>query len=154
MIVACIGNDNFKWRTRTTRRFKKKITKLVKKDGARTFLFTGEGNFDLLCWVIITKLKGSYPDIKRVFAQTKDEDNDDDRKLVALMYEHTFLLDSVRDAQEMAETVRNEAMVGMCDMLVTYFNTKELQQTVRIRSYAELAMECARENKKRVINLF
>ena len=48
MTVAFLGNNNFKWTERVMRQFKMKITNLVEKDGARSFLFTGDGNFDLL----------------------------------------------------------------------------------------------------------
>lgn len=151
MIVAFIGSDHFKWGKKIMKQSSKKITKLVKKDGARIFLFTGEGDFDLLCWIIVTGLKTRYSDIKRVFAQRKEEDNDHDRKVVDFMYEQTFLLDAVRDAGFWAPSVRNEAMLEMCDVLVTNCDLGNGQMP-RIKSEAEMAVEYAQE--KRVINLF
>ena len=152
MIVAFIGSDNFKWTPSTTRQFKNKITKLVEKDGARTFLFTSDGNFDLLCWVIVTKLRRNYPDIKRVYARiTSEEDNP--FKDVNLMYDHTFLLDEVRSAGKLAKSVRNKAMINMCDVLVTYFVTKNVRAP-KINGYTEEAVEYAQQSQKPVINLF
>ena len=152
MTVAIIGENNFKWNASTTGRFKKKLTKLVEKDGARTFLFTCEGNFDLLCWLIASKLRARFPDIKRVYARIKNED-EDPFKDANLMYDYAFLLDEVRKAGEFAESVRNEAMINMCDVLVTYFVTKDVRAP-KIKGYTEAAVEHALENKKRVLNFY
>ena len=111
MTVAFIGSDLFKWTERLTKRFNKNISKVVKRDGARTFLFTCEGNFELLCWVIVTRLKQKFPDIERVYARAKCEDDDGKPEYEELMYERTILLGSVGDDGTSAESVRNEAMV-------------------------------------------
>ena len=152
MTVAFIGSDNFKWTASTTWQFKNKITKLVERDGARTFLFTSNGNFDLLCWVIVTKLRRNYPDIQRIYARINSEE-DDPFDTVNLFYEHTFLLDEVCNAGKLAKSVRNKSMVKMCDVLVTYFVTKNVRAQ-KINGYTEEAVEYAHEIQKSVINLY
>ena len=104
------------------------------------------------CWIIVTRLKRQHSDIRRIYVRTKSE-ADDPFKDATLMYDDSILLDAVRYAGMLAESVRNRAMVDMCDILVTYLNAKNLQIS-RIKSVAEIAIECADENKKRIVNLF
>ena len=153
MTVAFIGSNNFQWTRRSIKRLSRIITKLIVRNGARIFLFTGDGFFDDMCWVFVTKLQARYPNIKRVYARTKHGEDGDYLKKIMICYEQTFLLDAVRDAGVLAQLVRNEAMVGMCDVLVTYCETDNVQMP-RIKDEAELAVEYAQKSQKRVINIF
>ena len=152
MTVAFIGESNFKWTAATTRKFNRKITKMVEKTGARTFLFTHQGNFDFLCWIIVTKLRSRFRDITRVYVRINDEEADPYNS-TALMFDKTFLLTEARDAGIRAEFVRNDMMVDTCDLLVTYFQTKKLK-TPRIKGDEETAAEKAQKMKKQVLNLY
>lgn len=150
MIVAVIGNEHFKLNASTTRRFNRKITKLVKRGGARIFLFTGDGSFDIFCRLFVSRLQREYSDIKRVYVRIKDEDDDPLQDNISLMFDSSFVIEEARAAGEMAESVRNKMMLEMCDALLTYFDTKKLRTT---KGYAELAIEQAQEMKKQVFNL-
>ena len=150
MTIAIIGND-FRWTALTTKRFNRKITKLVKKKGACTFLFTGKNGFDLLCWLLVSRLQRRYPDIKRVCAEIEYKD-DDPFKDVISMYEESFLIEEGSDTGEMAESVRNRVMIEMSDVLLTYFDEKKARASTT-KGYTELAIEQAQKMSKRVINL-
>ena len=134
------------------RRLEKKITNLVVKHGAREFLFAINGAFDFACWAIVFKLKIRFSDIRRVYVRTKCAD-DEELKEIMLVYEDTFVPNEVRNAGMLAEVVRNEIMVERCDILVTYFKTKNLRRP-RIVDYGETAAEYAQKLGKRVINTF
>ena len=152
MTVAFIGSNNHEWGKTSMKRLSKEITKLVEREGADVFLFTDGGVFDDACWVVVTQLLVRYPNIRRVYARTKNDDYDDRLKKIGLCYECTFLIDAVRDAGIFAQSVRNEAIVEMCDVLVTCFDMKKLP-SVRIKSVTEMAVEYARQRKKRIINI-
>lgn len=126
---------------------------MVVKDGAREFLFVGDGAFDFACWVVVFKLKMRYTDIRRIYARTKYQDGDKQLQKIMQMYEDTFLPDEVLNAGMLAEAVRNQVMVDKCDILVTYFNNKKLP-TPRIVAYEETAAEYAQKSGKRVVNFF
>lgn len=53
-----------------TRELTSIITSLIEKCEIKTFLFGGFGQFDELCWEIVTQLKKKYKDIDRVFCLT------------------------------------------------------------------------------------
>ena len=153
MTVAIIGSRGFKMTRVSMKRLKKEITKLVVKDGARDFLFTGDCAFDFACWAIVFRLKTRNYNVRRIFVRTNWNDSDEKLKERMVMYEDAILPDAVRDAGMLAPCVRNEAMVEMCDVLVTYFKTDNLKRP-RIKGYEEVAAEQAQQKKKRVINLF
>ena len=151
MIVAFLGPRRLKITKEVETRLIDTIAKLVVNDGAYVFLFTNEGRFDYACWEIVTSLQVLYPNIRRIYA--RKEDKDDVKYLQGICYEDAFLLDAVRDAGILAESVRDDAMIGMCDILVTYFDTENLRMP-RIKSDVETAVDCARKYNKRVINIW
>ena len=152
MTVAIIGSMGFKMTRTSMRRLVKVITNLVVKNGARKFLFAIDGAFDFACWAIVFKLKIRYPDIRRICVRTNSVEGEALEEIMQV-YEEIFVPDQICDAGMLAECVRNEVMVERCDVLVTYFQTKNLRMP-RIKGYEEMAAEHSQKLGKRVINLF
>ena len=151
MVVSFVGPNNFE-RTRVAMaRLIDAIAKLIINDEACVFLFTNEGSFDNACWQIVSAFQKIYPDIRRIYARKRYENSEEQD--IMTCYEEMFLLDAVRNAGFYATSVRNEAMVGMCDVLVTYCNMNN-QQMPRLKEYEEMAVELAQQTKKRVINIY
>ena len=48
------------------------ITKLIEEENYRIFYFGGFGDFDQLCYDVVTELKSKFPLIKRVFCLTNE----------------------------------------------------------------------------------
>ena len=153
MIVALIGSNDFKQTSLSAIKLWNVLSKLVANDGVDIFMFTNEGLFDFSCWQIVSQLKMQHPNIKRVYVQTGYESNRGGLQEIEKCYEKIFLLNAVCEDRVLAPYVRNRIMIGLCDVLVTYFDASNLQ-TPRIESTTELAIKCAHEQKKRVINLF
>ena len=94
-----------------------------------------------------------YPNIKRVYAQTGYEDNRDGLQEIEKCYDKIFLLKSICENSILAPYVRSRIMIGLCDVLVTYFDNSNLQ-TPRVESVAETAIKYAKRYKGQIINLF
>ena len=151
MIVAFIGSDDFKHSVPIDVKMRDVMKKLVADDGADTFFFTNEGVFDEYCWQIVNKLKTRHRNIMRVFVETGFEDNIEEPPVLELFYDKIISLQSLCEDKKLAPYARNRFMVGMCDVLVTYFDTLNLK-TPRI-SITEEAIKFAKRYKKRIINL-
>ena len=153
MKVAFIGPDNFERTKEIMARLRDVIVKLVVSEGADIFLFTNEGFFDNACWQIVTKLQELYPNIRRIYARTEYEDEDEFLQGIMICYEDTFIPNAVSKAGISANFIRNKIMVDACDVLITYCDVDNVQMP-RIKGDSEITVEYAHKKKKRVINLF
>lgn len=152
MTVAFIGSDDFERTVSATAKMWDVLTKLVTDEGADVFLFTNEGAFDEYCWQMVTELKRCHPNIKLIHAKTGYEDNPTDLPLLEVFYDKIISLHSLCENRYLAPYDRNRFMVFVSDVLVTYFNMRNLT-TPRIESITEEAIKFAKRYKKRVINL-
>ena len=151
MIVAFIGAENFQHSVPIDVKMRDVMKKLVVDDGADVFWFAGDGAFDNYCWSFVNQLKMRHPNIKRVLFQTGYEDNHEELPTLGLFYDKIISLQSFCQDKTLSPYARKRFMIGMCDVLVTYFDTLNLK-TPRI-SITEEAIKFAKRYKKRIINL-
>ena len=153
MIVSFIELNHFKPTAQMFVKIANFLEKLVVEDGADIFLFTNEGAFDQFSLYFLNQLKKQHPNIKCIFCETGYEDDREELSVLELFYNKIVVLHSLCDNNLVAPYVRSRYMILMSDVLVTYFNTDNLQ-TPRLESVAEEAVKFAKRYKKRVINLY
>lgn len=123
---------------------------LITKENVKYFYFGGFGEFDDLCWQVVTKLKDKYPKIYRIFClsdlrhQRKSKRplwlNDED-------YEEITYLDLSFDYWFTRIYFRNCEMIDRSDFVVFYVNHSE-------RSGAYKALQYAIKKKRQIINIY
>lgn len=122
---------------------------LITQEKVKYFYFGGFGEFDDLCWQIVTSLKGKYTNIKRIFCLSdprhqrlskrpkwlKDED-----------YEEIIYLDLDFDYWYTRIYYRNCEIIDRSDIVVFYVNHTE-------KSGAYKALQYAKRKEKQIINI-
>ena len=169
MKVAIIGHRKVQNKGKLVEQIYDTVTDLVENQGVDTFLFGGKGEFDELCFYVITDMQKIYPHIKRVYVRAQHEEISKIYEEHLLQkYEETFYPDKVRGTNELCYVVRNACMIEMCDILLTYYDdnylppsktTKNKMLAVaychkKSQSGTAMAVRYAKGRKKTIINLF
>lgn len=153
MVVAFIGHRKVEQTEALKERLTEIVTNLIVQENADTFLFGSRSEFDNLCYEIVSKLKETYSNIKRVYVRAEYEYIDRDYTDYLLsFYEETFYPDNVSGAGAKSYVVRNQVMIDMCDVLVIYCDAK-YKPTTKTKSGAIMATLYAKKKKKPTINL-
>lgn len=149
MICSFFGHRDVELTEELIERTKAEINKAV-KDGCRIFYFGGYGDFDDLCYKIVTDIKNEKPDldIKRVFCVSKEKEL---RKLPSGVkredYEEMIYPNLSFDYWYTSIYYRNCAMIDDSDKVIFYVEQRE-------NSGAYKAYQYAMKKKKNIINLF
>ena len=126
------------------------ITRAV-KDGYRTFYFGGYGDFDTLCYQIVTKIKNENPalQIQRIFCVPQERYlRKDGRFFKRENYDEIIYLLPSFDGWYKSIYFRNCAMIDKSDLIIFYVED-------RIDSGAYKAFQYAkRKNEKKIVNLW
>lgn len=154
MQVAFIGHRKIENTEILKQKLTDIITTLIKNDGADIFLFGSKSMFDDICLEVVTKLKEYYSLIKRIYVRSAEEHISEQYKDYLLtLYDKTFFSDKVSGAGYRSYVKRNQVMIDMCDVLITYFN-KDYKLLASRKSGTRSAVEYALKKKKRIINLY
>ena len=153
MKVAFIGHRKIEKTETLKQKLRDIVSSLIEKENADTFLFGSKSEFNDLCYEIVTKLKESYPYIRRIEVRASNEYLAQMYIDITLKYyEETLFPEKVSGAGYRSYIKRNQAMIDMCDFLITYYN-KEYQPLSGKTSGTRKAVEYAVKNNKRIINL-
>ena len=118
--------------------------------GCRTFYFCGLGDFDALCYKIVTELKKSNPELglKRVYCVTQERDlGKNSLNFKRENYDEiTYLTPSFNDG-ETSVYFQNCAMVDESDVIIFYAEEKENSVAYKTYRYAQTKKD------KQIINL-
>ena len=117
--------------------------------GCKTFYFGGYGEFDGLCYEIVTDLKQRYNDIKRVFCLTEEKhliERKRPRWLINQLYEEYVYLHLQYDYWYTRIYYRNCEIVRNSDYIVFYARNEESSGAYKTLKYAKRL-------KKQYINL-
>ncbi len=152
MTVAFIGHRKIKQAETLRVRLADVVTELIEK-GADTFLFGSRGDFNSLCYEIVSQLKEKFPHIRRIYVRAEYDYNEKYTKYFLTSYEETFFPDKVRGAGRLSYVIRNQIIVDMCDVLVTYCDM-EYKPSTGTKSGTIQATLYAQQKKKQIINLF
>lgn len=154
MNVAFIGHRKIENSDALRERTKNTVETLIVNEGADTFIFGSKSEFDSLCYDIVTELRNKYKNIKRIYIRADCEYIDEYYlKYLHEYYEETYYPIRVRGAGVLSYIKRNEAIIDMCETLITYYNNAYMPHT-KTRSGTGLAVSRAYSMKKRIINMF
>lgn len=152
--VAFIGHRNIEKTEALKQKLTEVVTALIEEEGAEVFLFGSKSTFNDICLDVVTKLKEYYPPIKRVYVRSAYEHIDERyENYLSTLYDETFFPDKVRGAGFRSYVKRNQVMIDMCDVLITYFD-KDYQLSAGRTSGTKTAAIYALKKNKRIINLF
>lgn len=152
--VAFIGHRKIE-QTALKERLTDIVTTLIVEENAVTFLFGSRSEFNEICYDVVSRLKESYPNVRRVYVRAEYDYEKKYTDYLLSGYEETFFPDKVRGAGTLSYVVRNQVMVDMCDILVTYcdVNYQPPRKNIPKKSGTVMAMLYAEKKKKRIINL-
>lgn len=123
------------------------IKNLIECEGFSTFLFGSFGDFDSLCYSIVTALKTQYPHIKRIlYVVNKSYLKTYLKKNVGSLYEEVVFPELDFDFWYTRIYYRNCYMIDISDLIIFY-------ATVDINSGAYKALKYAVKKKTPFINL-
>lgn len=153
--IAFIGHRKVTQKNELKKKLKKVIYTLINEEDAEIFLFGGKGQFDEVSLAAVTELKQKYfPLIERIYVRAIYEQITDDYKsFLLLFYDKTFYPKEVKGARYFSYVKRNEVMIDMCDILITYYD-KNYPSLTGLKSGTKVAVEYAIKKHKRIINLF
>lgn len=112
---------------------------LIRQENVGYFYFGGFGEFDDLCWQIVTSLKEKYPNIKRIFCLSDVRYQKISKRpkwLNSVDYEEIIYLDLDFDYWYTRIYYRNVEMVNRSDIVVFYVNHSEQSGAYKILQYA------------------
>ena len=153
MIVAFIGHRHTPETEDLYARLKEVVQALIENEGADTFLFGSKRTFNSMSYEVVSELKETFPNLRRVYMRTVYE-SAGAYTLQYLLdgYEETVFPKGVAGAGSLSYIKRNQAMIDACDLLVAYCAPSDPYKTRK--SGTMLAVQYAQKKKKRTINLF
>ena len=149
MIVAIIGSNECDRSAFLAMRTWEVLTKLVTNEGANIFLFNNGGQFDSDCWEVVSQLKMRTSKIERHYYHGGFDYDVGYVSYMKEFYEKVFFPEK---GIPLRSHLRNRKMIDECDVLVTYYYDLQLEEEPK--APVALAVEYAREKKKRIINLY
>ncbi len=163
MKVCFIGHRTIENNVNIKTLIKNTIILLISK-GAKTFLFGGKGEFDNLCWEVVSSLKKEYPFIKRIYIRSSYEiiSKQYEDYLLSL-YEETYFPPCLKNSGKSSYVKRNAYMIENATCCVFYYNEKyKLQMKAtknnmcfkKQNSGTRIAYIYANNKNKKIINLY
>lgn len=139
----------------------KLLSDLINK-GVKEFVFGDHSAFNDLCYLEITELKKTYPEIQRIHFRTELPDvNEFTMQLLTIGYEKSCFPDNVYNAGKASYIKRNQAMIKYSDYCVFYFNSdyipkrkKSTQSNSLPKSGTGQAFNYAKTLNKIIYNLY
>ena len=125
------------------------IEDLIVNKEYKTFYFGGFGNFDDLCYKVVSELKIKHPFIKRVFCLYDPRHTRVSKRpkwITKEEYEDYIYLDLEFDYWYQRIYFRNIEMINQSDFIVFYINKTE-------NSGAYKALQYAKKKKKPFVNI-
>jgi uncharacterized phage-like protein YoqJ len=161
--VCCfIGHRKIQKTQMLVNRLTTTIENLILNKNVGVFLFGSKSQFDDLCLEIVTRLKQSYPHIKRVYVRSMYQNIGKDYETYLLsLYDETYFPKNLVRAGKSAYVQRNRAMIDGSDYCVFYYDKNYVPQRAKkyfdflpSKSGTSVAFEYAQSKKVEIINVF
>ena len=165
MKVCFIGHKTVERTEELISSLKETVVFLISK-GVTTFLFGDMSEFDALSLEVVTKLKSSYPFIKRVYVRSAHQHIDKSYEDFLLKsYEETYFPPKIKDAGKYSYVERNYEMIDNSTYCVFYYDKdylpplkrqskRSMLPPSRRKSGTEIAYKYAIKKQKEIINLY
>lgn len=112
------------------------IEDLILNKGVDTFLFGSRSMFDVMCYQAVTKLRGKYPHIKRVYVRAEFPSiGSDYEKYLLKRYEYTYYPQKIINAGKAAYIERNREMIDNSGFCIFYYDENYIPQKRNSKRY-------------------
>lgn len=138
------------------------VENLIMKRGVDTFLFGSKSEFNSLCYNVVSKMKESYPHIKRVNVRAFCAEADGEYiSFLLSRYEMTFQPENIFGKASYVQ--RNREMINMSKYCIVYYDVnylpprkkgKKLLHAYQPESGTAVAHTYAMKKGKEIINVF
>ncbi len=163
-ICCFIGHRKINQTDDLKKRLYNEIEKLILHENVHTFLFGGKGQFDDLCYTVVTALKEKYCCIKRIYVRAEFPYIDESYKSYLLKrYEDTYFPPKIINAGKASFVERNYEMIDNSSCCIFYYDADYVPQRRKIskrsmsdyqpKSGTALAYEYAVKKKLFIINV-
>ncbi len=130
----------------TKQKIKNVIENLIKIENYEIFYFGEFGDFDDVCYEIVSEIKLTYPNIKRVYVATNDKALLKHKRICIKTYEEQITLPLTFEWWYQIIYYRNLAIIDNSNFVVFYVENEQ-------NSGANKALRYAIKTKKQHINL-
>ena len=153
--TCCVfGHRKINKTAELTERLTKIFVDLIEERKVKTFLFGSKSEFDSLCLEIVSDLKSSYPNIKRIYVRSSFADIDKAYESYLLeKYEETYFPEKIRGAGKAAYVERNQEVINKSDFCVVYYDENYLPPQ-KSKSGTAVAYNYALKKKREIVNVF
>ena len=155
MIKTCsiIGHREIEITESLKETIRKNVLHLIRNKGVSTFLFGSKGQFNSLCYDIITEIKVDYPNIKRIYIRAEYPFiSKDYLDYLREFYEDSIYFDKNGNSSKLNYIKRNEYMINHSEYCLFYFDNNYTPKT-KTKSGTAIAYNYAMKNKKEIINI-
>ena len=128
------------------------IINLIVEKNVDTFLFGSKSRFNSLCHKLVTKLKESYPHIKRIYVRAEYPNISEHYKNYLLeSYENTYYPEKLYNAGKAVYVERNYEMIDNSYYCVVYYDATSALNTKK--SGTKIALDYAVKKHKKIISM-
>lgn len=160
MTCCFIGHRKIEETPALREKVKAVVEELI-ESGTKEFLFGDHSRFNDLCYEVVTALKQTHSEVKRIHYRTNyPESGEAVKKFFLDGFEDSVCPPGVEKAGRAAYVERNQAMILASDVCVFYYSGNRLLEDRKAagggvsRSGTGLAYAFAVQKKKTVINLY
>lgn len=165
MKVCFIGHRTIEKNEELISLLREMVVELIRK-GVTTFLFGSKSVFNDVAWEVVTRLKDTYPYIKRVYVRAAYQHvSKSYEEYLLKLYEETYFPVKVENAGKSSYIKWNYEMIDKSTYCVFYYNEKysplvkrtskgTMLLQSRRNSGTKIAYEYAQRKKKKIINLY
>lgn len=139
MVASIIGHRKMPEDENLINKIEAILKYVIQERHVNVFLFGSKSKFDSVCLEIISRLKGEFKEIRRVYVRAEYPNiSTGYHKYLLTLYDDTFMPEKVKRAGKAAYVERNEIMIDMSDICMFYcenpYDTKLSKDKVSINS--------------------
>lgn len=120
MIITFCGHSNASFTAEETKLIFAILEQKIRENHADTFYLGDYGDFDRLCYIALTTLKKSYPNIKLIFITPYIDTNYSKMRNAKDKYDEIIFPPLEQVPKRLAISKRNEWMVDNADFVIAY----------------------------------
>ena len=140
-------NETEELRTKIT----EAVERLITDENVDTFLFGSKSEFDSLCLELVTKIKGKYPHVKRIYVRAEfPVINESYTAYLLKSYDETYYPEKLFGAGRSAFVERNFEMINNSKYCIVYYDEPNAPTTRK--SGTKIALDYAIKKGREIIS--
>lgn len=134
-----IGHRKIIATEKLTTKLKSVLENLIIEHGVREFLFGSKSQFDDLCLEVVSELKESFPNIKRIYVRAEYPNIDDFyRNFLLKFYDDTYMPEKIENAGVASYVERNREIIDKSDFCVFYYDVNYRLSPRKSKTFGEI----------------